>query len=135
MILFGLFEFLGDTDEDCSSWESWILVLFNFDFLVDFCCCCVGGWWTILLFIIFIFIFQTCLRCLIHYHSSCLHCLRCSRGGRVVYEIFFELLFVYMLRSGRDVFRCRTLCHNENIVIYSKIESWLLEGDDEWIVV
>ena len=42
----------------------------------------------------------------------------------------FELLFVYMLRSDHDVFRCRTLYHNEDNVIYSKIASCLLEGDD-----
>ena len=42
----------------------------------------------------------------------------------------FELLFVYMLKSGHDVFRCRTLCHNEDIVICSKITSCLLGGGD-----
>ena len=48
-----------DWNDDYSSLESWILVLFNlFIFVVVLCCVEVEGWLIILLFIIIIFAFS-----------------------------------------------------------------------------
>ena len=65
-------------------------------------------------------------------NGGCVFCLRCLL--RLVLFYAFGRLFNHKLGSNHDVLHCWILCHNRDILIYTRIASCLLVGGDEWIV-